>query len=163
MTTAYESFRATAETPNGRLSATIQSVDLVTVSIDPSYFNSTSPQQLEQQLATLAKLLFVERMREYYRARSQDFSEPVMREASPVTTEDHEYVDRRNEIQVVGGSEGSVEVVSTGMQEWSVNINREWFANVDNGSFCAAAGQAASELVRAQFAQVGQLKREIYA
>lgn len=162
MASIDESVTATAETPDGRVRATVRGRDEVSVSVDAGWFRGASVADLQWQLTRLAPLLFVERMREYYRERSHRFSEPVLREPSPVTREDHDYVARRAEIQVVGGEDGPVTVTCTGMQHWGVAIDPRWLAGVDVSGFERAVARAASELVAAQFDAVADLKREIW-
>lgn len=163
MTTAYQALTATAQTPNQRLAATIRDRDQVTVQVlDGSWFGGATAGDLEDQLTKLARLLFAERMSEYYKARSRDFGELILREPTPVTPRDHAYVDQRAKLFVEGGSPETIHITSVGMNQWAVQINRDWFARIGRDGFCEAAGRAASDLVSLQFRRVRELKLEMW-
>lgn len=163
MTNAYQALTATARTPNQRFSATIRNRDQVSIAVlDGSWFAAATASEIESQLTKLARVLFAERMTEYYRARSRDFDELVLRESPPLSPRDHEYVDQRASLLVEGGSSEQILITCVGMTQWTVQVNRDWFARVGREGFCETTGRAASELVAMQFSEVRKLKREIW-
>jgi hypothetical protein len=49
------------------------------------------------------------------------------------------------------------------MESWTVHLDRDVQQRLDEQAFCAAVSSAATQLVESQFAQVRELKREVYA
>ena len=129
----------------------------------PGYYEWVTVPDLEIQLTRLAKLLFVARMKEYYKARSRDFEMEVTKESPPVSARDHEYVRARAALAVEGvGGGGAVRITAVGMDSWAVRLEPDVKQRLDEQSFCDAVSDAATELVTLQFAGVKALKREIY-
>ncbi len=163
MTSALAELRAEATTPDERAFATISERTRVRFSLAPGYYEWVTVPDLEIQLTRLAKLLFVARMKEYYKARSRDFEMEVTKESPPVSARDHEYVRARAALAVEGvGGGGVVRITAVGMDSWAVRLASDVKQRLDEQSFCDAVSDAATELVTLQFADVKALKREIY-
>jgi hypothetical protein len=163
MTSALAELRAAAATPDERAFATISERTHVRFSLAPGYYEWATVPDLEMQLTRLAKLLFVARMKEYYQARSRDFSMEVTKESPPVSARDHEYVRARAALAVEGvAAGGAVRITTLGMESWAVRLAPEVKQRLDEQAFCDAVSDAATELVTLQFAGVKALKREIY-
>lgn len=164
MTSALAELRATAVTPDERAFATITGRSDVRFGLAPGYYEWASVADLERQLTRLARLLFVARMKAYYVARSEDFGQTFTRESPPTSPRDEAYVLARSRVHVEGeAADGAVRVEAVGMDSWAVHLDRDVQRRLDERGFCDAVSRAASSLVESQLAQVGSLKREIYA
>lgn len=164
LASALEDLVASVTTPDGGLGARIAHRDQVSCWLANGVWEKSSATDLEVQLGRLGKLLFVERMRAYYQARSKDFGYLITREEPPLGRRDQEYVEARSRVLSTGrGGGGLVEVSAVGMTQWAVRIDRTLFAQAGEAAFVDAASQAGSALVADQFSQIRTLKREIYA
>jgi hypothetical protein len=164
MTTALAELQASAATPDEKAFATISGRTHVRFSLAAGYYEWASVADLERQLTRLAKLLFVARMKAYYVARSRDFDQIFTRESPPTSVRDHEYVRARSGLVVEGeAAGGAVRITAVGMESWTVHLDRDVQQRLDEQAFCAAVSSAATQLVESQFAQVRELKREVYA
>jgi hypothetical protein len=153
---------ASAATPDEKVTARLEGRSEVTVRLAPGYFHRASASDLEFQLTRLAKLLFVARMREYYRARSVAFDMDVRGEAPPTTEADRDFVEARGELVAEGGTGSVVELTCVGMEHWSVRVDPDELARLDEAGFCRAVSRAASELVADQMLKARALKNAIY-
>jgi hypothetical protein len=164
MTSALAELSATAATPDGRASAAIAGRTRVRMSLAQGYYEWASVPDLERQLARLARLLFVSRMKAYYVARSLDFEQTFTREPAPTSPLDQAYVRARSELVAEGSAvDGAIRITAVGMDSWAVHLDRDIQRRLDANAFCEAVSRAATRLVESQLAQVRALKREVYA
>jgi hypothetical protein len=163
MTSALAELRATASTPDERAFASITGRTHVELTLAPGYYDWASVADLERQLTRLARLLFVARMKAYYVARSKDFGQLFTRESAPTSPRDEEYVRARAGLAVEGvAAGGAIRISATGMDFWTVHLDRDVQRRLDEQAFCHAVSEAATGLVEMQLAQVRALKREVY-
>ncbi len=163
-TSALAELQASAATPDEKAFATISGRTHVQFTLAAGYYDWASVADLERQLTRLAKLLFVARMKAYYAARSRDFDQVFTRESPPTGPRDEEYVRARSGIVVEGeAAGGAVRISAVGMESWTVHLDRDVQKRLNEQAFCAAVSSAATQLVEQQFAQVRELKREVYA
>ncbi|MEO6512908.1 MAG: hypothetical protein ABIO16_18060 [Nocardioides sp.] len=161
---ALAELRASAATPDEKAFATISGRAHVQFSLAAGYYGWASVADLERQLTRLAKLLFVARMKAYYVARSRDFGQLFTKESPPAGARDEQFVRARSGLVVEGeAAGGAVRISAVGMESWAVHLEPDVQKRLSEQSFCAAVSSAASQLVAAQFAQVKELKREVYA
>jgi hypothetical protein len=164
MTTALADLQASAATPDEKAFATISGRTHVRFSLAAGYYEWASVADLERQLTRLAKLLFVARMKAYYVARSRDFGQTFTRESPPTSPRDEQYVRARSGLVVEGeAAGGAVRISAVGMESWAVHLDRDVQKKLDEQAFCGAVSSAATQLVEQQFAEVKELKREVYA
>lgn len=152
---------ASATTTDGMVSAEISGRWDVRVMFAPGYYEVASAEELAWQLERLAPELFRERMRSYYRIRSEQEGRPVMPPAP--RPERAEYDAARAEVLAVGESHGgAIRMTALAMETWSVTVAPEARTGLDEHAFAVAAGRAASALVRSQYQQVAGLKRQFF-
>lgn len=154
---------ARAVTPDEQAFAEIAGRTDVTLSLAPGYWHRASVADLEWQLSRLARLLFAARTKAYHQIRSEDFGEPYTAEPPMIGRRDESYARARAELAVHGeATDGMIRVSAVGMQSFTVELDPR-VKDMGEDAFCAAVSQAATELVRAQFAEIKELKRTIYA
>jgi hypothetical protein len=118
---------------------------------------------LERQLASLAKLLWAGRMKEYYAAASEAFGRAATGEPWALTPRDNRYYAARAEIVARGSStDGRVRVAVQGMRLWTVRIADGTIRALSEEAFAACLRDAAADLIRDQLRQIQLLKDECY-
>ena len=150
MTTMNEhldSMTVQAATPDGTAFATLRGRNTVTVSFAPGYYAQTSEPRLEQKLSQLGKLLWVARMKEYYRFQSQRLGREVRGESTPRTPAQVARREARDAVRAEGTGGGVVRLSSVGMLHWTAQVEPGTLARVDEATFCAAVAQAAQQLI----------------
>lgn len=161
-----DSMRVRASAPAGDIVAELHNRTEVNLSFAPgSYhrYRRNGRQELERQLAALAKLLWAARMREYYRALSEALEETVAGEARPVSRRDMDYYAGREHVVAEGhSSDGRLHLMVRGMQTWTVQIANGTLEALTAEQFAEHVRAAAGELIRDQFAKIRELKQEFY-
>lgn len=163
MTTTPSIFdlHASATTSDSMVSAEISGRADVRVTFAPGYYDVASAEELAWQLERLAPELFRERMRAYYRIRSEQEGHPVMPPGP--RPERAEYDAARAEVLAVGEAPGgAIRMTALAMETWTVSVAPEARRALDEHAFALAAGRAASALVRSQYQQVAGLKRQFF-
>ena len=154
---------AKAATPDERVFVEILGKTGVRVSFAPGYYEQASDVELERQFTRLAKLAFVERMRAYYRIRSEAFGREVTRESPPAGERDERFVDERSKLVATGtGAGGRIAVSVVGMTHWTVRVSPGTHRALSEADFCRGMAEAGQSLLTDQFSQIRKLKHEIY-
>lgn len=149
MTTMNEhldTMTVTAATPSGTAFATLHGRSTVTVSFAPGYYVHTTEARLEQQLAQLGRLLWVARMKEYYRFKSQQLGREIRGEGTPRTPAQAARREARDQIHAEGDG-GVVRLSAVGMMHWTAQVEPGTVARTDEASFCHAVSRAARQLI----------------
>lgn len=135
----------------------------VQITFAPGRYRRYREQDLEDKLASLAKLLWAGRVREYYAAVSDAFGETVTGEPSPSGVRDQAFVKARDELIAEGSScDGRIRVTVQGMRRWQVRIANGTIRALDEDAFAERAREAAAALIEDQLAKVRVLKDQHY-
>jgi hypothetical protein len=154
---------ARASSPDGAISAELRNRSQLTLSFAPGWYDRCDESDLERKLAALASLLWVDRMREYWKVRSDDAGERITGEPKPISPRAVRYRDERDALVARGRSaDGRVSVSAEGMRNWTVKVAPGTVRGIDEYEFAAAAGQAAAELIQDQYQKIAALKLKIY-
>jgi hypothetical protein len=137
-----------AATPDGIAFATLRGQSDVRVSFAPGYYAHADDARVADKLAQLGKLLWVARMKEYYRFKSEQLGRTVRGEAEPVTDAQRARRQARDAIVATGRSvDGTVEATAVGLFGWTVRIAPGTVPRMPEEQFCAAVSQAARGLI----------------
>jgi hypothetical protein len=158
-----DSMHVHAATPDGAISADLNGRTDVSLSFARGYYDQCSERDLERRLTAVAILLWVGRMRALYAALSEAYKQTITGEDRPISPRDVEYAELRDALVARGRSADSRITVSVrGMREWSIRVKDGTVREIDERAFAAAAGEAAADLIRDQFAQIALLKNRVY-
>lgn len=137
-----------AATPDGIAFAKLRGLTQVTVSLAPGYYAHATDARVADKLATLGKLLWVARMKEYYRLKSEYLGREVRGEGSPTSDQQRARREARNNIVATGASDdGTVSASAVGLLNWVVTVAPGTVGRVDEPAFLASCSQAAERLV----------------
>ncbi|GHJ49533.1 hypothetical protein Cs7R123_68750 [Catellatospora sp. TT07R-123] len=158
-----DEMRVSARSPNGEIWAELTGRRALRLEFMPGYYDRTSENALEGQLAALCRLLWVARTREAEALVSASGGETL----TPARVQDpagQAYFQGLAAIEARGGSaDGSVSVVAThGMREWQVRISDGTLRRCNEAEFAARAAEAADSVVRDQLDRVRRLRVEVY-
>ncbi|MFC5730954.1 MULTISPECIES: hypothetical protein [Nocardioides] len=132
------------ETTFGRITGRRQ----VDVWFAPGYYGHSTDDRIEAKLATLARLLWVARTKEYYRYKSELLGRVVRGEGAPQTLGQEARRAARNNILAVGESgDGLVRIESIGLFQWAVTLAPGSVPAVPESTLAARVGMAASRLI----------------
>lgn len=145
-----------AATPDGTAFATLQGRGAVSVSFAPGYYASSNESRLELKLGQLGRLLWVARMKEYYRFKSEQLGREIRGEGRPRTARQEARREARDQIAATGSGGGIVTLTAVGMLSWTAEIAPGTVARTDESVFCAAVAQAAESLITDH---MGKLRR----
>lgn len=149
MTTAQEHLAETtvrAETPDGTASATLTGDQEVTVSFAPGYYAQSTDARVTDKLQQLGRLLWVARMREYYRFKSDQLGREVRGERKPSTPAQVARREARDAI-VATGSSGPVEISAVGLFRWTVTLAPGTVQRTPEAELTDAVSRAAAALI----------------
>jgi hypothetical protein len=114
-----------AATPGDTAYARLRGRSDVTVWFAPGYYRQSTDERVADKLAQLGKLLWVARMKEYYRFKSQQLGREIRGEGTPKTPAQAARREARDSIVVEGRSDdGAVSLTSVGLLDWSVTVPR---------------------------------------
>ncbi|WP_134764911.1 hypothetical protein [Nocardioides sp. 1609] len=137
-----------ATTPDETASATLHGRTRVTVSLASGYYAYTTDDRLADKLAQLGRLLWVARMQEYYRFKSEQLGRQVRGEGAPRTPAQSERREARDNIVARGVShDGAVGLAAVGLFTWTASVAPGTARRSSEEEFCSAAGQAAEQLI----------------
>ena len=137
-----------AETPDGTAAATLVGDSRVTISFAPGYYAHSTDARVADKLQRLGRLLWVARMREYYRFKSEQLGREVRGEGRPRTAAQAERREARDQIVATGSSgDGLVEISAVGLFRWSVTVRPGTVPTVPEADLCAAVSRAAEALI----------------
>lgn len=138
-----------AESPNGRVRATMVGDHELRVWIDPTWYDATSGVALQEELARVARLTYVNRTRAYYDAWSALTGERMSPVRTPVSEEQAEYQRRLEQVAARGEAYGGrIALVLVGTSHFSVEIDSGVLHQIDAPTFCTYAAQAALACLR---------------
>ncbi len=158
-----DNMRVHASTPGGSISAELHGRSDVRVSFAPGYYRRVERSDLEAHLASLAKLLWVARMREYYELRSEATGERITGEPPAISPRDVDYDRQREGLLAEGASaDGAVYISVLGMKTWTVRVTTQALNSLREDEFAARLGEAAALLISDHRRQVRELKMKIY-
>ncbi|WFE23647.1 hypothetical protein O7621_10445 [Solwaraspora sp. WMMD937] len=158
-----DNMHVTAVAPGGAISGELRGRDCVRVTFAAGRYQWLDERYVEQQLAALGRLLWAGRMKAYWAAVSEALGTPVSGEDPPVGPRDVDYQSARGGIVAEGRSDdGSVQIEVRGMRDWTVRIVPGSLRRFREDEFSVRVQQAATALIRDQFAQVRSLKDSIY-
>lgn len=135
-----------AETPDGTASARLVDDREITVAFAPGYYARSTDARVADKLQQLGRLLWVARMREYYRHKSQQLGREVRGEGAPRTEAQAARREARDAI-VARGSSGPVEISAVGLYRWTVTLAPGTVKRVPEAELVAAVAEAAGRLV----------------
>ncbi|MEI2712309.1 MAG: hypothetical protein V9G04_03190 [Nocardioides sp.] len=151
MTTVAEHMESTsisAQTPDGIAFATIRGDRDVTFSLVPGYYATADEARLADKVAKVAKLLWVARVKEFFRMQSELVGREIRTEPAPRSDVQREREAARNQIEATGrSSDGVINVASVGLLTWTVQITPGSLRGLSEQQFCADVKQAAEMLV----------------
>lgn len=143
-----EGLTAEAETPDGTAFARLRGTHDIRVSFAPGYYAHTTEARLADKLVQLGRLLWVARMREYYRQKSNLLEREVRGEGRPRNERQAARREARDSIVATGRSDdGRVELSAVGLLNWSATIAPGTVRQLSEEQFTAACSQAAERLV----------------
>ncbi|WP_117214158.1 hypothetical protein [Allorhizocola rhizosphaerae] len=158
-----DNMRVQASTPGGSINAQLHGRSDVYVSFAPGYYRRVDRGDLEAHLASLARLLWVARMREYYALLSDALGMQVTGESPAISPRDVEYERQRDGLRAEGrASDGSVTVSVVGMKTWKVSVSDHALNTLREEEFAARVGEAAGALIHDHRRQIRELKMRIY-
>jgi hypothetical protein len=159
-----ENMRVRVHVPGAGLEGELRGRTGVRISFEPGTYEFRTERDLERHLASLARLLWAGRMKEYYAALSEALGEQISGESPPISLRDQEYDGARDALVAEGRSaDGRIYVSVRGMRDWTVRIAENTVRTLREDQFVAAVGEAAAALIQDQFAKIRRLKDEIYA
>ena len=145
-----------AATPGDIAFARLRGRSAVTIWFAPGYYRQSTDERIAEKLAQLGKLLWVARMREYYRFKSQQLGREIRGEGTPKTPGQVARREARDGIVAEGSSDdGAVSLTSVGLLDWSVLVPRGTVDGVDEETFTASCAQAAERLIQDHLDQLG--------
>lgn len=155
--------RVRVATPYQEMSAELHGRDGITLSFARGWYDQCREPDLERKLQSLATLLWVARMREYWRIFSRHSGESVTAESPPISPRDFRYREAREKLVATGSSpDGRVTISAEGMRIWTVSIRPGTVDTLSEHEFAAAVAHAAAELIQDQYQQIAQLKNSLY-
>jgi hypothetical protein len=150
------------QAPSGSLSAEIRGRNDVSVAFAPGFYYRADEHEMEHQLASVAKLLWAARTREYNRIIS-DEHEQTIEDTRPVSERDYEFYEKRDSLLAEGQStDGRVYLSVRGMREWKVKVASGAMHQLREDEFTAQVASAARELIADQIAKIRELKVSIF-
>jgi hypothetical protein len=156
--------RVRVQLPAAGIAAELHDRTEVDLSFAAGRYRRCSERDLEWQLATIAKLLWAQRMKEYYAALSEAFGETITKESSPISPRDQHFHAARADLLAEGASsDGRIYVTCRGMQTWTVRIAKASIRVLDEDEFAVRAREAAAALIADQFAKIRTLKDRFYS
>lgn len=149
--------------PGGDLSGELRGRDQVRIAFAAGRYQWLSEQYVEQQLAAVGRLLWAARMKAYHAAVSDALQMPVDRDEPPVSQQDVDFTAARDNLVAQGAcADNSVHIEVRGMRSWTVAIAPGSLRRFREDEFTVRVQEAATALIRDQFAQVRSLKDRIY-
>jgi hypothetical protein len=137
----------TASTPDGTVFGRLSGRRLH-VWFAPGYYSHTSDSRLAEKLGQLGRLLWVARMKEYYRLKSDQLGQEVRGERRPTTPKQVARREARDNIVATGRSDdGRVELTTVGMLSWTASIAPGTVSALSEEAFAAATAQAGERVV----------------
>lgn len=156
-----DSMLVTATTPDGTTFIELRGRTDVRISFAPGYYRHATESRLAGKLQAAARLLWVARTKEYFRA----YAEATGRDASGehIDTDNAQaFKDARMEIVARGESDdGVVTVVAAALWDWTISIAPGTVRAVDEQEFCRLAGQAGTRQIEDQYRQLRDVRRQL--
>jgi hypothetical protein len=155
--------RVRASVARGAITGELHDHDQVDVSFAPGFYDRTTDTALEQHLVSLARLMRAEYVRQYYAAVSTAFGRTITKDPPPIGRQDTDYAAQRQDLAAEGrSSSGRITITVRGMQTWRMRIAPGTVRVLNETQFAAQFREAASAVIRNQFAGIRALKNRIY-
>jgi hypothetical protein len=155
--------RVHASVAGGAITGELHDHDRVDVSFAPGFYARSTDTALEQHLVSLARLMRAEYVRQYYAAVSTAFRRTITKDPPPIGPRDMDYAERRQELVAEGrSSSGRITISVRGMQSWRIRIAPGTVRALNETQFAEQFREAATALIRNQFAGIRALKNRIY-
>jgi len=161
-----ERSEVTVTTPNGNVTATVRGERDVTVGFAPGFYATCSTVQLQDNLQTVARLLFVAARREHLeqiRAFTGRDADEMQSRPEPQTPRDHDYYTRLAKLCAEGESDdGLVSVSAVGQQEYVGRVKPGGLDRVPQAQMEASCAQAANRMLAETEQKAAAARWEIY-
>jgi len=159
-----ERSEVTVTIPNGHVTATVRGERDVTVGFAPGFYATCSTVQLQDNLQTVARLLFAAARREHLeQIRAFTGRDDVESRPEPQTPQDHDYYARLAELFAEGESDdGLVSVSAVGQQQYVVRVKPGVLDRVPQAQMEASCAQAANRLLAETEQRAAAARWEIY-
>lgn len=152
-----------ATSPNGSVTATVRGMDGIEIAFAPGFYQRATPQEMETQLAQVARVLWANRMREYEAILNDESEGNLIVDAPAADRRDEQFYEQRDNLVAEGSSpDGRVRVTARGMRDWSVHIAPGAIDQMLEDEMTYAAVQAAEALIRDQMTKINELKFSLY-
>lgn len=149
--------------PGGSIFAEIHGRDEVRLSFAPGYYYRVDKPDMETQLSTVGRLLWVARMREYYRIISDQTGQTITGDVRAESFLDTQFYEQRARLVAEGRStDGRIHIQVRGLTTWTVRITDGTLNDLSPEEFAASAASAAAELIHDQHAKVRELRVQTY-
>ena len=144
-----ERSEVTVTTPNGQVTATVRGEREVSVRFAPGFYATCSTAQLQENLQTVARLLFAAARREHLeQIRAFTGRDDVESRPDPQTPRDRDYYTKLAELFAEGESDDElVSVSAVGQQNYVVRVKPGILDRVPQERVEASCAQAANRLL----------------
>src|SRR5689334_2436526 len=133
---ALNRMRVSASVAGGAITAELFDGDHVELSFAPGHYDRVDEPALEENLMSLARLMYAEYIRQYFRAVSAAFEQTVTKDPPAIGRQDREYAERRRELVAEGESaDHRITVTVRGMRSWRVRIAPGTLRTLDERQF----------------------------
>lgn len=159
---AIERSVVSAHTPNEQVFGEVRGEREIRVWLAPGHYARVTTPTLQQELASLARLLFAAARRNNSRTFEQVTGRYLVDEP-PIAPKDVAYAEALRELAAEGVSDdGSVRVTAIGQQNYAVHIAPGTLDRLGQPQFQEACGQAANRLLADTERQAARLRWRIY-
>lgn len=158
-----DSMAVQATSPNGSVTAVVRGQNGIEISFAPGFFQRAGTEELETQLAQVARLLWANRTREYRAILDDEFRGNLVVDPPPDGQRDERFYEERENLVAEGSSpDGRVRVTVRGMRDWEVRIAPGAIDELREEEMARAAAHAAQALIQDQMDKTRELKLSIY-
>jgi hypothetical protein len=147
--------------PGTGISAELRHRDEVALHFAPGVYHDLSEVALERRLTNLARLLYVNWVRAYHEALTEEFRSSLR--AGPSSQRDRDFLAARDDIVSVGRSaDSAVAIACRGLRAVRVRVAPGARALLEY-EFADRVRQAAAALIANHLTNIAELKRQFYA
>ena len=154
-----DGIRVRVQVPGTEIGAELRNRTDVTLTFGRSVYKWLSESHLEHFLATLARLLYAEWLRQYRAALSESY----LSASGPETPQEREFLAAREKLEASGQSpDGRITISATGMQNFRVRIAPGTLRELREREFVASATEAVTAFLDDQRTKIGELKQQFF-